>query len=331
MARYAFAEPPTAYTRDARESGAGEYALVAQLVADRADHRVLEVEAVPGVELHVFGERQGGSDGSQRACALLLHGGGWSGGDPSYFHPAARYLASRGLVAICVRYRLYQPQGQITVFDCVSDCRAALAWVRAHAAELNVDAHRISAMGDSAGGHLALVLGYPAPAGGAGVDAVVSYNPVADLQPRDAHGPERLAISPCHLVRGAAAPPAPTLLMHGEDDTVCVVDQSRLYAATADERWRQQQAIGDGQPSLPAGFCRYVELPETQHAFCLPNYSAIPSTVGAAMHEAVLFLGRMGHLPLTDVEAARATEAVAWGGGTGCSLAAVAGTAPARL
>jgi acetyl esterase/lipase len=121
------------------------------------------------------------------------------------------------------------------------------------------------------------------------------------------HGPDRLIISPCHLIRDVAldAPPAPTLLMHGEDDTVCLVDQSRLYASIAEERWQQVGADGAAQP-LPAGFCRFVELPRTQHAFCLPNYSAAPSIVAAAMHEAVLFLGRVGHISLTAAEMAEA-------------------------
>jgi acetyl esterase/lipase len=186
MAAYGFEEPPTAYTRDAKESGAGEYAMAAQLVADgKPDYRVLDVDAALGVRLHVFDQQQQQQQGpavaAERACALLFHGGGWSGGDPSLFHPAARYLAGRGLVAICVQYRLMA--GEVTAFDCVADCRAALAFVRANAAQLGVDPHRISAMGDSAGGHLALMLGYPAPTGGGTpADAIISYNPVADLE-----------------------------------------------------------------------------------------------------------------------------------------------------
>ena len=114
----------------------------------------------------------------------------------------------------------------VTVFDCVRDCRDAMAYVRAHAAELGVDPDRVSAHGDSAGGHLSLMLGYPEP-GAEGdasrrpADAVVSYNPVADLETdnhgvRNVHGPDRLTISPAHLVQSSAELPPPTLLMHGK-------------------------------------------------------------------------------------------------------------------
>lgn len=276
---------------------------------EQDDFRVLEVDGQRGVRLHVF---EGPVDPKPelRACALLFHGGGWSGGDPSLFHPAARYLAQRGLIAVAVQYRLYQPEGEATVYDCVADCRAALAYVRDHAAELGVDPHRVSAMGDSAGGHLALMLGFASSAGSTPADAVISYNPVADLETCQhgidhVHGPDRLTISPCHVVRNTRSAPAPTLLVHGESDMVCLVNQSRLYAAIAEERWpsaTSAKRTSTEWTPLPSGFCRYVELEETQHAFCLPNYNAHPDTVAAAMHEAVLFLGRIGHLSLTPVE-----------------------------
>ena len=62
----------------------------------------------------------------------------------------------------------------------------------------------------------------------------------------------------------------------GEEDTVCLVDQSRRYAASAAERWPAAQ-LPEGK--IPPGFVRYVELEGTQHAFCLPNYTASPKTV----------------------------------------------------
>ena len=83
--------------------------------------------------------------------------------------------------------------------------------------------------------------------------------------------------------------------MHGAADTVCLVDQSQRYAATAATRWLQTS------PDKP-GFCRYVELPEVQHAFCLPNYSATPGTVATALKQAVVFLGELGHLELDEAE-----------------------------
>ena len=57
---------------------------------------------------------------------------------------------------------------------------------------------------------------------------------------------------------------------------MCLVDQSRRYAASAAERWPAAQL---SEEEMPPGFVRYVELEGTQHAFCLPNYTASPKTV----------------------------------------------------
>ena len=236
MVGYGFEQPPTAYTRDAADLSVDEhpYAMVEHLKQQPADCELVEYKRDADGEplhLHVFG---GSPSEEPRACALLFHGGGWSGGEAALFHPAARYLASRGdLVTVAVQYQLYEPEPPpssgrpaVTVFDCVRDCRDAMAYVRAHAAELGVDPDRVSAHGDSAGGHLSLMLGYPEP-GAEGdasrrpADAVVSYNPVADLETdnhgvRNVHGPDRLTISPAHLVQSSAELPSPTLLMHGK-------------------------------------------------------------------------------------------------------------------
>ena len=47
----------------------------------------------------------------------------------------------------------------------------------------------------------------------------------------------------------------------GEEDTVCLVDQSRRYAASAAERWPAAQL---SEEKIPPGFVRYVELEGTQ-------------------------------------------------------------------
>ena len=312
---YNFADPPTQYAADAADRWAGDrkYAMAEHIRSPETPADWVEIAYGPRradgrpVHLHVF-QPDGSDVGDPRACILLIHGGGWAGGDPSFFHPAARYFAARGVHAVCIQYRLLSPEDWVDVFDCVADCRAALGYVRDQAAALNIDPHRVAAMGDSAGGHLALVLGYPdllyqgtAAGGAAAADAVISYNPVADFE-TDNHGkthvkgPDRLSISPCHMVADTDGPlPAPTLLMHGAADTVCLVDQSQRYAATAAARWPQTR------PEQP-GFCRYVELPDTQHAFCLPNYSATPAMVATALQQAVVFLGELGHIELSEAE-----------------------------
>ena len=58
------------------------------------------------------------------------------------------------------------------------DCQAAVRWLKSHAAEYRIDPHRIGAYGNSAGGHLSLLLGLAEPDG---VQAVVSDSGPIDL------------------------------------------------------------------------------------------------------------------------------------------------------
>ena len=44
------------------------------------------------------------------------------------------FAAARGVHAVCIQYRLLSPENWVSVFDCVADCRAALGYVREHAA-----------------------------------------------------------------------------------------------------------------------------------------------------------------------------------------------------
>jgi acetyl esterase/lipase len=65
-------------------------------------------------------------------------------------------LAERGYVAATVSYRL-APDHQFPA--AVHDVKAAVRWLRAHAAEYRIDPTRIGALGTSAGGSLAQLLG----------------------------------------------------------------------------------------------------------------------------------------------------------------------------
>src|SRR5262245_48121154 len=87
---------------------------------------------------------------------LFIHGGGWAGGNRNAFGPAIRDLAQRGFVAATASYRFAPRHPWPAQID---DVRAALHWLRAHAAEFAIDRYRIGAAGASAGGHLSLLLG----------------------------------------------------------------------------------------------------------------------------------------------------------------------------
>ena len=89
-------------------------------------------------------------------AVLMVHGGGWNSGDRSLQRPLAQALAAQGFVTIPVEYRL-TPEAPYPAG--LHDVKRAVAWVRAHAAELGVDPERIAISGCSAGGQLAALTG----------------------------------------------------------------------------------------------------------------------------------------------------------------------------
>ena len=117
-----------------------------------------------------------------------VHGGGWSGGSKnnSFLFPD---LTDMGLVGVEVGYRL-SPD---VVFPAhIQDVKCAVRYLRAHAADYNIDPDQILAVGDSAGGHLVSLLGLTADSGEwndagqwldtpANVKAVVSISGPTDL------------------------------------------------------------------------------------------------------------------------------------------------------
>jgi acetyl esterase/lipase len=91
---------------------------------------------------------------------ILIHGGGWQEGERQGFWPVIPGYLARGLACFPITYRL---SGQATFPAALEDCLAAVRWVRAHAAELNVDPDRLAVLGGSAGAHLALLVATAKP------------------------------------------------------------------------------------------------------------------------------------------------------------------------
>jgi len=82
---------------------------------------------------------------------LDIHGGGWKDRQVEADKPMMERLAARGFVTGLVAYRL---STQAKYPAAINDCKAAVRYMRAHAAELKIDPERIGVMGGSAGGHL---------------------------------------------------------------------------------------------------------------------------------------------------------------------------------
>jgi pectinesterase len=87
---------------------------------------------------------------------LLIHGGGWRSGSKEMEVPMAQQLAKKGYVAVAVEYRL-SPEAQYPAG--IHDLKAAVRWMRAHAAEFGLDTNRIAAYGCSSGAQMASFLG----------------------------------------------------------------------------------------------------------------------------------------------------------------------------
>ena len=85
---------------------------------------------------------------------LWVHGGGWEAGNKET--PPVLAVTRVGFALASIDYRLSQQ----AIFPAqIFDCKAAVRWLRAHAADYHLDGGRIGAMGASAGGHLVALLG----------------------------------------------------------------------------------------------------------------------------------------------------------------------------
>lgn len=188
-------------------------------------HTYREVDG-NALQLYVFTPATSPRNG--RAPAILLfHGGGWSVGAPEWTFAGARRYAELGLVAVSVQYRLSNER--VTPIDALADVCSAFQWVRAQAAALGTDPHRVAASGVSAGGHLAAAAATigcgnaEGQYGNGGPDALVLWSPALDVS---GDGYFR------GLLRGRAAAEAyspvehvrprmpPVHIVHGERDTL---------------------------------------------------------------------------------------------------------------
>ncbi len=85
---------------------------------------------------------------------IWIHGGGWRQGSKNNC-PILR-MTALGYAIASINYRLSHE----AIFPAqIEDCKAAVRWLRANAAQYNLDDKRIGAWGASAGGHLAALLG----------------------------------------------------------------------------------------------------------------------------------------------------------------------------
>lgn len=178
---------------------------------------------------------------------LWMFGGGWRFGSKGY-HVNVRDLTSVGIAVASIQYRLSQD----AVYPAqLEDCRAAAQWLRTNGARYGIDATRMGASGESAGGQLAALLG--AVEGKSRIRAVCALYPATDLidlgrlyaKRGKLNLIEKLLGGPIEQKLDLAADASPIdhvspslppfLIIHGVRDRVVPLQQSeRLFVALAD-------------------------------------------------------------------------------------------------
>jgi acetyl esterase/lipase len=204
-------------------------------------------------------------------CIIVIHGGGWENGSATEFPTWNACWSAQGYAVACVEYRL-APEHQWPAP--LEDMRQAIAWLKAHADELDIDPTRLVLLGRSAGGQIA------------SASAVSLRDPairgcIAIYAPHDMFFARRFAfeedvLNSLRLLRNylggdpeaaaenyrsasafllATPDTCPTLLLHGTRDTFVWNVQSRRYA-------QRLAALGVK--------CHLVEIPWAVHGFDWP-------------------------------------------------------------
>ncbi len=177
-------------------------------------------------------------DATSRPAVLLVHGGGWRGGDRSDLALEAGAIAQRGGVAISIDYRLVPEHPYPAAVD---DVIAALRWLRddAQVRRYGIDTARIAVGGVSAGGQLAAMAGVLGR-GAQRVAAVVTWSGIFDFGALDTLDRAVLGCAParCPALAEVASPithvgpgDAPMLLVTARHDQITPVAQAREMAA----------------------------------------------------------------------------------------------------
>ncbi|MDB6173762.1 MAG: hypothetical protein JWL59_3073 [Chthoniobacteraceae bacterium] len=199
------------------------------------------------------------------ACVIFMVSGGWKS-DPNKFQPwITAPLLRRGYTVFAVSH-ISQPDA--TVMEITEEVNRAVRYIRHYASGLRIDPERLGVTGGSSGGHLSLMLatrGGPGPANSSdpvdressAVQAVAVFYPVTDLlnlgssteNPGNG-GPPRSFVKA--FGSGSTEPATwqaigrslspifhvteklpPTLIYHGDADTLVPLDQSERFQAEA--------------------------------------------------------------------------------------------------
>ena len=178
---------------------------------------------------------------------IVVHGGGWSGGDKAVdLDPVLGPLSNGQFTWFSINYRL-APANRWP--DCYDDVRSAIRWVKLHAGEFKGDPRRVALVGYSAGGQLVCLAATDSDPT-ITVQAVVGIAPPTDLEldlpqrgglspslqglldePKEVFDASRKMLHEISAVNHIHSGMPPFLLIHGTADKSVPFNGSVAFAA----------------------------------------------------------------------------------------------------
>lgn len=249
------------------------YYLIANDAPIIAGSIIRNIEYKPGLMLDIYAPTSHEFD--RTPVVVYIHGGAWMAGmkeglNFNRFNQTANDLRAAGYAIVSINYTLARNH-QSPFPACIDDARDALKWIEKNADEYHFDLDNIGLFGESAGAHIAMMIGYDSRD-----SSSIRFNYIVD-----AYGPNQLAkiyksssidtlyakldglpvwlrgrldpakyilgfdpkqdsiraldmmnlYSPYNYVKETAPP---TLILHGDKDRVVPLDQSKSLHARLD-------------------------------------------------------------------------------------------------
>ncbi len=153
-------------------------------------------------------------------------------------HDMAQWFNAQGITYVVLKYRLPQGNHEIPL----ADAEQAVRLVRSHAAEWNVNPHKVGIMGASAGGHLASTLATHYSSAETRPDFQILFYPVITMDPSYTHGGSRANLigeNPsaelqkkfCNEFQVTPDTPKAFIMLSSDDTVVPVANSINYYTA----------------------------------------------------------------------------------------------------
>ena len=127
--------------------------LLTGIGAKAVVHQTFTYDAANNLSLDFYPSQIAGS----RPCVVVIHGGSWAGGDSHQLPELNSVLAKEGYHVASINYRLAPAHHYPAPID---DVKSAINFLCSHSSELSIDTAKLTLLGRSAGGQIALSAAY---------------------------------------------------------------------------------------------------------------------------------------------------------------------------